>query len=399
MNVNVLTVRTVRAERLVLQTHANPEDLCRHFVFVQGQEEREAAFAMRQRMPRDSALSAIDLQTMFKTRRAAIVRTWSVRHTMAVLHHADVALAAAAVAVSSNFDKHSRTSRDTDVPPAMVKRALDAIRAHLAASDDPVRVADIVAHLAARCDRRFADEWRDDVTQYSGLVHRSVARGDAILCGRLGSGNAFTSPRAWCRTAPAAPPARDAVVRTVCLLYFEKYGPATVADANKFMGAGGLTALRAIVDEAERDGTLQRVLIDDVPHWCTPTVARLLVERHGDGDAANRRRLTAMPLRLLPAFDMFTIAFADKEFYFHNAAHIGQVWRAGAIVRAVVFWRGFLVGVFHWKVLRDVLTITVALWDESQELADALAAHAAAIAPWFGATSAQVNRVDELRAE
>lgn len=394
-----MTLRTLRAERLVLQTHSTPEDLCRHFVFVQGQEEREAAFAMRLRMPTDSPLSAIDLQAMFKTRRAGIVRTWAVRHTMAVLHHADVALAAGAVSISSNFDRHSRTTRDTDVPPAMVECALGAIRAHLAATDDPVRVADIVAHLAANCDRRFANAWKDDVTQYSGLVHRSVARGDAILCGRLGSGNAFTSPRAWCRTAPAAPPARDAVVRTVCLLYFEKYGPATVADANKFMGAGGLVALRAIVDEAERDGTLQRVLIDGVPHWCTPTMARLLVERHGDGDGANRRRLAAMPLRLLPAFDMFTIAFASKEFYFHNAANISQVWRAGAIVRAVVFWRGFLVGVFHWKVLRDVLTITVELWDDSQELFDALTAHATEIAPWFGATSALVNRVVALRAE
>jgi hypothetical protein len=397
--VNSLTVRTLRAERLVLQTHANPEDLCRHFVFVQGQEEREAAFAMRQRMPVDSSLTALDVQAMFRTRRAAIVRTWSVRHTMAVIHHADVALAAGAVSVSSNFDRHSRTSRDTDVPPAMVTRALDVIRTHLAATDDPIRIADIVEHLAANCDRRFADEWRDDVTQYSGLVHRSVARGEAILCGRLGSGNAFTHPRGWCRTPPAAPPARDAVVRTICLLYFEKYGPATVADANKFMGAGGVTTLRAIVVEAESDGTLQRVMIDDVPHWCTPTMARLLVERHGDGDAANRRRLDAMPLRLLPAFDMFTIAFAAKEFYFHNANNISNVWRSSAIVRAVVFWRGFLVGVFHWKVLRDVLTITVVLWDDSQELFDALTAHATAIAPWFGATSAQVNRVAELRAE
>jgi hypothetical protein len=290
--VNSLTVRTLRAERLVLQTHANPEDLCRHFVFVQGQEEREAAFAMRQRMPVDSSLTALDVQAMFRTRRAAIVRTWSVRHTMAVIHHADVALAAGAVSVSSNFDRHSRTSRDTDVPPAMVTRALDvdsyasgrhrrsgAHRRHCRAFGRQLRPA--VRRRVAR--RRHAvlgsrasqcGAWRSDSlrpTRQRQRVHAARAPGAA--------------------PPPAAPPARDAVVRTVCLLYFEKYGPATVADANKFMGAGGVTALRAIVDEAERDGTLQRVMIDDVPHWCTPTMARLLVERHGDGDAANRRRL------------------------------------------------------------------------------------------------------------
>jgi hypothetical protein len=157
---NKLTIRTLRAERLVLQTHSSPEELCRHFVFVQGQEEREAAFAMRQRLPPSSATSAIDLQAMFKTRRASIVRTWAVRHTMAIIHHEDVALAAGAMSASSKFDLHSRTSADSPVPPAMVTRALESIRQLLAATEEPVRNIDIVAHLADTFDRRFAGEWR-----------------------------------------------------------------------------------------------------------------------------------------------------------------------------------------------------------------------------------------------
>jgi hypothetical protein len=157
--------------------------------------------------------------------------------------------------------------------------------------------------------------------------------------------------------------------------------------------------LRDLVDAAVTDGTLERVLIDDEPHWCTPSMARALAERQRDGDAANRRRLAAMPLRLLPAFDMFTIAFADKDFYFHKSAQQKQVWTAGAVVRAVVFWRGFLVGVFHWKIIHNVFTLTVVLWDDSAELFAAMTAHATEIAPWFGATSAQVNKVAALKPE
>jgi hypothetical protein len=402
--ISLLTVRTLRAERLIFAKFASVEEVVRSQVFSQAQEIREAAWNVRLRLAPSNASSLDDLKALFVERKGTVVRSWAVRHTMALMHHEDVGLAAAALGCAARFNDSLKTwtgTRTTPAPPdETLRRAANALKELVASSSAPVTGAAIVEHLARTVDAQFRSVWSADVTAYAGLVHRAVAKGDAILAGKVGAVNTFGSVALHCRTPPATIPDAEAVLRSLSLRFVERYGPVTMPDVQKFTGFGKLSELTGIFDDAVSKGEIVELSVAGRPHWCTPAAAAVLHERQSEGDASNQARLDAMPVCLLPAFDAFTIAFADKSFFFTPTAWNGdgrvqsKVWAGSAIVRAVVFFRGFLVGHFKWSVANDSLDLAIELWpplDKDGAVMRAIETHANEIAPWFGVSSAKCN--------
>ncbi|GAB2683999.1 winged helix DNA-binding domain-containing protein [Thalassiella azotivora] len=211
----------------------------------------------------------------------------------------------------------------------------------LSAQLDGVAVADVAAHAARLLDARVLT-----TAQLREELGRAFARPPAALAhaawamvptARVGPRNLWrgtgqvqhTGLESWVGRPLVGGDHRDELV----LRYLRGYGPATVADMQKW---SGLQGLRDVVD---RLGERLVPLTDERGRhlW----------------DVAGARRppaRTQAPVRLLPDFDDVLIGFDDRTRVISPEA-LGEVFTVNGIVRPTVLVDGRVAGT--WSVERD----------------------------------------------
>jgi hypothetical protein len=117
-------------------------------------------------------------------------------------------------------------------------KVLDHLAAVLRSSSEPMTTRQLLS-AAAQFDKKIWSGERGQtlLKRYEGGLHHLVARGDAILARR----GHYASTKAWVKHVVGeklAVPSRDECMRELFLLFFEHFGPASLASFQKFAGRG-----------------------------------------------------------------------------------------------------------------------------------------------------------------
>ena len=146
----------------------------------------------------------------------------------------------------------------------------------------------------------------------------------------------FVSAKAWLGKGPAPCPSADPLI----LRYLAALGPATVKDAESWLGLGGLApAFERLRPQLVVVGGTARAPLYDLPHAPRP-----------DGDVP-------VPIRFLPEWDSVVVTRADERVV--ARAHRPRVFLPGLRVAALVLVDGFAVASWNVTRTRKVATMTI----------------------------------------
>jgi hypothetical protein len=245
--------------------------------------------------------------------------------------------------------------------PLGVEGLRKVVGARLDGADVDAAIADVRA-LFAEADELSADDVRDWLGQHRpGEDTRAVARTALYSLplvrvpdgGRWGftPKSRFTDSRHWLGKDPVARPSAQTLIRS----YLAAFGPATVRDAQQFLGGGDWQdAFDAL--ELERFGK----------HYDLP-------------DAPRPDEETEAPVRFLPDFDSLMLAHADRSRVIADA-HRRELTTKNLRVRAVVLVDGMVAGFWRLERKRVVVEPVRKLLEREQAAVDEEAARLASFA-------------------
>jgi hypothetical protein len=220
--------------------------------------------------------------------RRAIVRTWPMRGTLHFVAAADARWMTRLLAPRVLERHAARWRRDFDV---------DARR--LARADEIVTRALEGGKRLTREELYRALEARRVPTGGSRGLHLLLVlamRGRLCLAGRVGRLHSFALLDEWLPAARELD--RDAALAELATRYFVSHGPATERDLAWWAGIT-LADARLAIDGAQ--GRLAREILDGETFW------------RGAAQHARRVASRAPHVRLLPAYDEYTVAYADRS--------------------------------------------------------------------------------------
>lgn len=303
-----------------------PEDVVSWFGAVQAQDYLGALWGLGQR-----TRAATEASVEAAEARRAIIRTWPMRGTLHFVAAADVRWMTALLAPRVLARNAARFKRDFDVDARLIDRAREVVTRELAGGRRLER-----RELYAKLDAR-----RIRTTGSRGLhiLLWLAMEGSICLAGRQEKQHTFALLDEW---IPAVKPFdRDAALGELARRYFTSHGPATPRD---FMWWAGITAkdAQAAIDAAK--GELTSARVDGVDHWW--------------GEPRGARRTSRGPVvKLLPAFDEYTVAYKDRSILVADR-------RAFGMLGPVVLIDGRLAGKWR-RTLRNgdsgVVTVTTQL--------------------------------------
>lgn len=145
---------------------------------------------------------------------------------------------------------------------------------------------------------------------------------------------------------PSPPPFdRDWALAELARRYFTSHGPAALKD---FGWWSGLTLADARAGIAAAGESLLREEIDGTDYYGPP-----------EGPHSRRTDLPVdLPVHLLPAFDEYVVAYADRSAVF-DPANTPRMRMAGGVLDNVLLVDGLVAGSWKRAVTKDGLTITV----------------------------------------
>ena len=275
--------------RLRLENHGldraafrKPEDVVAWFGAVQAQDYLGALWAigLRTRGAVESTVEAAE------TRRA-IVRQWPMRGTLHFVAAADAKWITRLLAPRVIARNAARISREVDVDPRVVGRCRDIVMRALEGGRRLER-EQLYAALEAR-------RVRTAKSRGLHILGWLAQEGTLCLAGRSGKQHTFALLDEWipdCRELD-----REHALAELATRYFRSHGPATLHD---FVWWTGLTVkdAQAAIDGAQ--GLLERIETGGAAYWWVPRRARR--QPPGDGPV----------VKLLPAFDEFTVAYENR---------------------------------------------------------------------------------------
>lgn len=158
--------------------------------------------------------------------------------------------------------------------------------------------------------------------------------------------------------APASPKLdRDDALARLAARYFSSRGPATARDFSWWSGLTlgdarrGVAAIEGELEAAEVEGKTYYTAARESPAASGNATAS------GDAKAARRTR----PVRLLPAFDEFLIAYADRSAALANE-HFGKTVSSNGIFWPTIVVDGEVVGLWSRKAKKDGITVEYELF-------------------------------------
>ena len=293
----------------------NPEDVVAWFGAVQAQDYLGSLWGIGQRTRR-----ATEQDVEAAEARRAIVRTWPMRGTLHFVAAADARWMTQLLAPRVIARNAARWRRDFGLDDALLRRA------------------DAVVTRALEGGKRLPRERIYDALE-SGRIRTAASRGlHLLLClamrgrlclaGRVGKQHSFALLDEWIPDSDSFD--RDAALAELATRYFTSHGPATLRDLAWWAGITVADARRA-VDGAHR--RLEPETIDGETHW-RGTMRRA----RPDATAAPR-------VRLLPGYDEYTVAYADRALMLENGSRLKA--RGMGLLSPVVLVDGRVVGT--WK--------------------------------------------------
>jgi hypothetical protein len=260
---------------------ASPEEVVQWFGAVQAQDYLGSLWAigLRQRRATEAAVAAAEAD-----RR--IVRTWPMRGTLHFVTAADVRWITRLLAPRVMARNASRVKKEFDVDARVLGRSAEVVTRALQGG-----------RRLTRDDLYHALEQRRIRTSGSRGLHILVwlaMQGVVCHAGRLGKQQTFALLDEWIPTSRALE--REAALAELALRYFTSHGPATLKD---FCWWAGLTSRDA---QAALDGAsaqLSRLIDDGMPFWWR--------------ESRTVRSVPPPVVSLLPAFDEYTVGYAERD--------------------------------------------------------------------------------------
>lgn len=307
-----------------------PEDVVAWFGAVQAQDYLGSLWAIGSRVR-----GATEVVVEAAEARHAIVRLWPMRGTLHFVAAADVRWITQLLAPRIVAKNMARWKREMDVDATLVARADELLTDALAGGKRLTREK-LYAVLEARKIRT------GDMRGLHILLWLAL-QGRLCFAGRDGKQQTFALLDEWVPQSRIMK--REAALVELALRYFTSHGPATLRD---FTWWTGLTAKDAQAALAGAATELTHGSLEGVPYWWreTDTPAR---------PVKARRSL----VRLLPAFDEYTVAYHDRSLLMDD--HAPRPASKMSLLNPAVLVDGRVVGTWKRTLARASVRVHVAL--------------------------------------
>jgi hypothetical protein len=316
------------SQGLARATFARPEDVVAWFGAVQAQDYLGALWGVGQRTRR-----ATEADVEAAESRRAIVRTWPMRGTLHFVTAADARWMTGLLAPRIVARHSARWRREFGIEPKLVARAEETLMRTLEGGRRLPR-DEIYDALESRGIRTGASRGLH-------LLLCLAMRGRICLAGRVGKQHSFALLDEWLPAAPSLE--REAALAELAARFFTSHGPATARDLAWWAGVTAADAKLAIDGAKHR---LEEHTIDGRTFWRGPT--------------PRTRTAAASPhVRLLPAYDEYTVAYADRTPLLEPKSRLSA--RGMGLLSPVVLIDGRAVGTWKRTVDREGVIVDVRL--------------------------------------
>ena len=294
--------RRLENQALARASFRTPAEVVAWFGAVQAQDYLGALWALGLRM-RNATEAAVEAA---ETRRA-IVRTWPMRGTLHFVAAADVRWMTQRLAPRVLARNAARIEREAGVDAGVVARCREVLARVLAGGQRLERGALYEALEAKRI--------RTGGSRGLHILGWLAMEGTLCLAGRSGKQHTFALLDEW---LPGSPPLeREAALAELAARYFTSHGPATIQD---LMWWAGITARDANAALEMARARLSHEAIGRREYWW----------------GARMRRRTQGPVtphvKLLPAFDEYTVAYEDRELLLDGTEKMTPMGVLGPVV-------------------------------------------------------------------
>ncbi len=322
-----IPARRLLTQGLILPAFPNPESVVAWFGAVQAQDYFGALWALGLRMRRSTEALVEDAET-----RRAIVRTWPLRGTLHYVAADDARWLTRLLAPRVIARNQARWKREMGVDETLAAKSLDVLCGALQGGKRLER-ADLYAALEAR-------KIRTGSSRGLHILLWLAMQGHLCLAGRSGKQQTFALLDEW------IPKSRElegeAALAELAKRYFTSHGPATLKD---FGWWSGLTVkdARAAIDAAKPD--LSHEDLDGHSHW-------------SGGSATRSNRTPLAPVvRLLPAYDEFTVGYQDRTSLMPPVKRMNPM----SLLGPAVLVDGQVAGAWKRSLSRDSVRVDVKL--------------------------------------
>jgi Winged helix DNA-binding domain len=320
-------------QRLARTSFRKPEDVVAWFGALQAQDYLGSLWAIGLRMRHATEALVESAQA-----HRAIVRTWPMRGTLHFVAAADARWLTRLLAPRVMARNAARLKRDVDVDELVVGRSREVVTRALEGGQRLERTA-VYAALEGRGIR----------TANSRGLHILLClamEGTLCLAGRQGKQHTFALLDEWLPQSKHLE--RDDALAALACRYFTSHGPATIKD---FMWWAGITTKDATV---ALDGAAVNLAKEDFAgsaYWQGKRPAKA-------------HEMESPQVKLLPAFDEYTVAYQDRALLVDPASRLSKM----GILGPVVVIDGRVVGL--WKRTVGKTTVNIAI-DASRKLTGA----------------------------
>jgi hypothetical protein len=299
-----------------------PEDVVSWFGAVQAQDYLGSLWGIGQR-----ARGATEASVEAAESRRAIVRTWPMRGTLHFVAAADARWITQLLAPRIIARNTGRWERDFGVTTRLLGRADEVVSRALEGGRRLAR-DQLYAALEAR-------RIRTGGSRGLHLLLILAMRGRLCLAGRLGKQHSFALLDEWIPSSRSFD--REAALAELARRYFTSHGPATLKD---FCWWAGLTVkdAQAALESVKAELT-SRDLGGSRFWW------------REDGRSAGRVKYPHV--RLLPAYDEFTVAYQDRSLLVGRRAPASKM----SLLSPAVLVNGRVVGTWSRSLGKDVVSI------------------------------------------
>ncbi|HEU5137588.1 MAG TPA: winged helix DNA-binding domain-containing protein [Steroidobacteraceae bacterium] len=303
--------------RLARASFRKPEDVVAWFGAVQAQDYLGSLWAIGLRMQRATEALVEEAET-----RRAIVRTWPMRGTLHFVAAADARWMTRLLAPRVIARNAARLKREVNVDTSVTGRSREIVARALEGGRRLDRGA-LYEALEAR-------KIRTGASRGLHILLWLALEGTICLAGRQGKQHTFALLDEW--IPKSADLDRDEALAELARRYFTSHGPATVQD---FMWWAGITARDAAAALEGARQHLARQVIEGRAYW--------LGARRVSVRGAGTQRPAAF-VKLLPAFDEYTVAYRDRSLLVGPGKRVGA---GSGLLNPVVVVDGRAVGT--WK--------------------------------------------------
>lgn len=261
-----------------------PEEVVAWFGAMQAQDYLGSLWAIGLRMR-----SATEARVEAAEARRAIIRSWPMRGTLHFVTAADAKWMMKLLAPRVIARNAARFKREVDVDASVIARCREVVARALEGGKRLERGA-IYERLEAR-------RIRTGNSRGLHILLWLALEGTICMAGRKGKQHTFALLDEWIPGSRQLE--RDEALAALAHRYFTSHGPATLRD---FMWWAGITAQDAAtaIDGAQRH--LIRETVEGRRYW-------MKARRAGPAPPA----ASAVNVRLLPAFDEYTVAYQDRS--------------------------------------------------------------------------------------